>query len=93
MEIAPALLPAGVDGVCPDRAERSPETLLPTRVGVGHELDAVREVTLLEAFREELEHQRPRALRTLWRDDRRDAAQRGQRNALFSFSKNPSSSP
>src|SRR5205814_7519976 len=67
VEVPPPLLPAGVDGVGLGGAERSPEALLPTRVGIGDELDAVREVTLLEAFGEELQHQRPRTLRALRR--------------------------
>src|SRR5581483_3556585 len=73
------------------RAERRPQTLLPARVGVGDELDPVEALDLLEALREELEHQRPRFLGALGGDVDRDAPQAAQRNALFSFSKNPSS--
>ena len=52
---------------------------------------AVGVLELLEALREELEHQRARRLGALDRHGRGDAAERAQRNALFSFSKNPSS--
>src|SRR4029079_842291 len=90
-EYRPARPPSAADVLGSDLAEGRPEPLLAGRVRVGHELDAVGVVELLEAFREELEHQRARNLGALDRDGRRDAAEPGQRNALFSFWKNPSS--
>ena len=44
VKVAPALLPAGVDFVGGDGAESRPEALFAARVGVGRELDAVRQV-------------------------------------------------
>ena len=62
VEGAPALLPASLDLVRTCAAERRPQPLLPARVGVGDELDAVGAVLLLEALGEELEHDRAGAL-------------------------------
>ena len=72
------------------RTEGSPQPLLPRVVGVRDELEPVGVLDLLEALREELEHQRARRLGALDRNGRGDATER-QRNALFSFWKNPSS--
>ena len=91
VEVAPALLPVGGHVVGPHLAERGPEPLLARVVGVRDQLEPVGVLDLLEALREELEHQRPRRLGALDRDGRGDAAERAQRKALFSFWKNPSS--
>ena len=90
VERAPALFPALLDLGRAGAAERRPEPLLAGRVGVRGELDAARELGLLEPFREELEHDRPCPLGLGRRHGHRDA-QETQRNALFSLSKNPSS--
>src|SRR5438105_5591478 len=92
VKIAPAILPARGNVSGRDRAEGSPEALLAAGVGVRRELDAVRKVSLLEPLREELEHDGARDLGAAGRDDRGDAPERPQRKALFSLSKNPSSS-
>ena len=91
VEGAPAVLPAVLDVGRPRSAEERPEPLLAGGVGVGGELDAVRAVDLLEALREELEHGRASLLGARVADLDRDSAQAAQRNALFSFSKKPSS--
>src|SRR5437763_1357050 len=91
VELTPATLPPLRD-VAPARVpEHLPEPLLAAGIGVGHELDAVGALDLLEAVREELDHPRPRLLGPRNRDLDRDAARGRQRNALFSLSKNPSS--
>jgi hypothetical protein len=61
------------------------------RVGIRRKLDLVAPLALLEPVRRELQHQRASLLRALQRDADGDAAEPGQRNALFSLSKNPSS--
>ena len=91
MEVTPALLPVGRHVVAPHLAEGRPEPLLAGVVGVGHQLEAVGVLDLLEALREQLQHQGPRRLGALERNGRGDAAERAQRKALFSFWKNPSS--
>jgi hypothetical protein len=90
VEIAPAFLPAARNVLGGDLAERGPEPLLAGVVGVGDQLEAVRVVELLESLREELEHQRAGLLGAFSGNRRGDPAQ-AQRNALFSFWKNPSS--
>src|SRR5205823_10380868 len=60
-------------------------------VGVRRQHELVAALRLLEAFREEGEHLGARPLRSFAADGDRDAPQSAQRNALFSFSKNPSS--
>ena len=91
VEGPPAVLPALLDIGRPGAAERRPEPFLPVIVRVRRQLDAVGTVALLEALREELEHDRAGLLGSGRRDRHGDAPQR-QRNALFSLSKNPSSS-
>ena len=91
VERAPAVLPARLDVVAAGAAEEVPEALLPARVRVGGELDALRAVDLLEALGEELEHRRAGLLEPLEADLDGHSAQAAQRNALFSFSKKPSS--
>src|SRR2546422_7753302 len=88
VEAPPPILPAvrNLDGDCP-APERLPEPLLPARIRVRRELEAVGAVELLEAGWKELEHHRARLLGALQRDRHRDPAQPVQRNALFSFSK------
>jgi hypothetical protein len=90
VERAPTVLPVPRNRLRRDRAEGGPEALLAARVRVGSELDPVVRVTLFETFREELEHQRPGSLGPLLWNNGSDASERLQRNALFSFSKNPS---
>src|SRR5438128_2679778 len=92
VERAPALLPAVLD-VGPLRGtEGVPEALLPARVGVGRELERVVVIDLLEAVREELDHDRPRLLAAAQRYGHRHAAEAGQRKKFRTRSKNPSSS-
>jgi hypothetical protein len=81
MKLAPALLPAGLDVLCGNAGRR-------LTLGVRGELELVGDDALLEPFRKALEPFGPRLLRALERDANRDAL---QRNALFSFSKKPSS--
>jgi hypothetical protein len=90
MELAPALLPAGRHRLGRDRAELVPEPLFADRIRVDGERAGRR---LLEAFGMEVEQPGPRFLEPIGRDRDLDAAKLplGQRNALFSFSKNPSS--
>src|SRR5919198_2550439 len=91
VEVAPAVLPALGD-VLRHRsaAEGLPQPLLAVGIGVGDELDAFRLFDLLEAVGEQLDHSRARELGSSGGDGHRDAPRR-QRNALFSFSKKPSS--
>ena len=92
VERAPPFLPAVRHRVRPDRSERSPETFLARCVCVGDELDPVARVAFLEPLGEELEHERTSGLGALQGNNGGDASERRpQRNALFSFSKNPSS--
>ena len=73
-------------------AEEVPEALLAARVRVGGELDAAcGRSTSSKPSGNELEHDRARPPRPLRPDLDRDSAQTAQRNALFSFSKKPSS--
>ena len=88
---APALRPVGRDVVLLRGTERPRDPRPAVRVGVGGELDLRPALALLEPFRRELQHQRASLFRALQRDADRDAAEAGQRNALFSLSKNPSS--
>jgi hypothetical protein len=89
MELAPALLPAGRHRLGRDGAEFVPEPLFAGRIRVDRE----RVGRLLEAFGMEVEQPGARFLEPIGRDRDLDAAKLslGQRNALFSFSKNPSS--
>src|SRR5262249_13548279 len=87
----PAILPPVLHVTAAHSGEERPQPLLAGRVGVGGELDAAFLVDLLEAFREQLEHGRARLLEATRCDFDRDSAERAQRNALFSFSKNDSS--
>jgi hypothetical protein len=91
VERAPAVLPAVLDVGAATVAEERPQALLARGVRVGGELDALRLLDLLEALGKELEHGRARLLDAVAADFDRDAAQRAQRNALFSFSKKLSS--
>ena len=61
------------------------------RVRVRGELDLDAVIALLEPFGRELQHQRASLLRVLQRNADGHAPEAGQRNALFSLSKNPSS--
>jgi hypothetical protein len=81
MEVAPPLLPARLD-VLDERVRRR------LRVRVGDELELRTERTLLETLREALEPLRARLLGARERNPNSDSS---QRNALFSFSKKPSS--
>ena len=91
VEVAPPLLPAVLDLGRAGAPERLPEPFLAAGVGVGDELDAALAVDLLEAEREQLEHHRAGDLGPLGTDLDGDAPETAQRNALFSFSKKPSS--
>ena len=67
-----------------------PKVKLSRRVGVRGKLNALGPVHLLESFREQLEHGRPRLFEPLRPHLDGDSAQ-AQRNALFSLSKKLSS--
>jgi hypothetical protein len=62
VEPTPCMFPPTFDLLGSTRAEHLPEPLLASRVRVRGELDAVREVALLEPLREELEHHGSRLL-------------------------------
>jgi hypothetical protein len=68
-------------------AEERPQPCLAFGVRVDHELA----LPLLEALGVKVEQQRRRLLERFGRHRERDAPELAQRNALFSFSKNPSS--
>jgi hypothetical protein len=87
VELAPALFPARLDRLRRHIREEFPEPGLPGGVRVDRELA----VALLEALGVELEEARRRLLEQLGRNLERDPPELAQRNALFSFSKNPSS--
>src|SRR5205814_157493 len=91
MEPLPALHPVGGDLRGGHLSERGRHPALAARVGVRRKHELVAALRLLEAFREERKHFGPRPLRGFAADGDRDAPQPAQRNALFSFSKNPSS--
>ena len=86
VELAPAVLPAGFDLDRVARRESAEDTL--AGIPVGGQLELAGMLDLLEAFRGELEEPRAKLLGRLRRDSDRGA---DQRNALFSFSKKPSS--
>src|SRR5438270_14083200 len=85
VEVPPALLPALVDLLDTAGPEDLPEPFLAACVGVGDELQAVVGLELLEPFREQLDHRRPRLLRPRGGNADRDAAP-AQRNARSSIS-------
>ena len=87
----PALFPPALDVRALGRAEEVPDLFLAGGVGVGDELDASGMLDLLEPLREELDHGCPRLLGASLQDLDRDPPQATHRNALFSFSKKPSS--
>jgi hypothetical protein len=89
VELAPTLLPAGLDRRGRDVREGGAKPLFAGGVGVDGELA----VAFLEALRVQLQEQRSRRFEQLVRDGDRDPAQlaRAQRKALFSLSMNPSS--
>jgi hypothetical protein len=89
MELAPALLPAGRHRLGRNGVELVPEPLFAGRVRV----DRKRAGRLLDSFGMEVEQPRARFLEPIGRDRDLDPAKLslGQRNALLSFSKNPSS--
>jgi hypothetical protein len=79
----PRVLPAGADLLDRDPVEIPRELL-----DVGRELQLALDLALLEPGGKSLEPVRARLLRALGGNTKRDAL---QRNALFSFSKKPSS--
>ena len=94
VEVAPALLPAGTHVVGAHLAEGRPEPLLARVVGVRDQLEAVgvRRAPRSPAGRARASAPAPpRHARRGATERPADAAARSQRNALFSFSKNPSS--
>jgi hypothetical protein len=91
VELPPAVLPAGLDGLRLDGGKRCPQALLAGGVGIGGELDAACPIALLEALRDELEQPRAGLLGPRGRDRDPDAAQPAQLKALRSRSKKPSS--
>src|SRR6266511_6398204 len=90
VELLPPVAPVRDEVLPAHAAEHLPEPLLTAGVGVGDELDAIREIDLLEAVGEEREHAGPRFFCALGGDGDRDAAADVQRKALFSLSKKPS---
>jgi hypothetical protein len=68
VKLPPALFPISGHVVGVHLAEGRPETLLTGVVGVRHQLQPVGVLDLLEALREQLEHQGPSRLGTLDRD-------------------------
>jgi hypothetical protein len=91
VEPLPALRPVRRDVGRGHVAERGRHPALAPGVGVRRQHDLLAPLRLLEAFREEGEHLGARPLYGFAADGDRDAPQPAQRNALFSFSKNPSS--
>jgi hypothetical protein len=89
VELAPSFLPPRLDRGGRDLGEQRAQSLLAGRVRVDGDLS----LGLLEAFWMQLEEPRPRYLELVVRDCDRDSAELApvQRNALLSFSKNPSS--
>ena len=92
VELAPPLVPTGLDRDRARARKRGSEPLLERIVRVGGELDLVAALDLLEPFRRELDEQRAGNLRLAHRHGDRDAAEPAYRSALFSRRKNPSSS-
>ena len=90
VERLPAVLPAILDVGRLGGAEHVPDALLARRVGVGDQLRRAHVLDLFEPVGEECEHRRARLLDARVADLDGDAAE-AQRNALFSFSKKPSS--
>ena len=91
VEVLPALLPVGRNVLRRDRSEDGRHPRLAARVGVGRELELVAPLGFFEALREESQHLGARRLRGFAVDGDGNAPQADQRNALFSFSKKPSS--
>ena len=91
VELAPALRPSVCDVARARVSEHLPQAFLAARVRVGNELDSVRALDLLEAVGKELDHVCARLFRPRGGNLDRHATRRGQRNALFNLSKNPSS--
>ena len=92
MERAPVVLPAQLHRLAAGVTKRSTKPLLANGVRVGRKHDCIGGLGLLEPVREELEQRRAGRFGCLrgYRDG--DASElAAQRNALFSFSKNPSS--
>ena len=87
VELAPALLPARLDRLRRHIREELPEPGLPGGIRVDRELA----VSLFEPLGVDLEEPRPRQLEQLGRNLEYDPPELAQRNALFNFSKNPSS--
>jgi hypothetical protein len=89
VKLSPALLPAGLDRLGGDVGKGGADPGLALLVGVGDQPP----LRLLEALGMELEEDRPRLFERVRRDCDGDPAEdvEGQRNALFSLSKNPSS--
>jgi hypothetical protein len=92
VEAPPAVLPAGLHRPTADVRELGTKVVLAHVVRVRRQLDSVGRRCLLEALREQLEQPRSYFLRPLGGNGDDDAAEGAvQRNALFSFSKKPSS--
>ncbi len=75
MERSPALTPVGFDVVDAAWAEHLPDALLPARPGIGRQLEPTVRLNLLEALREELEHDGPGLLGSVGADANRDPAE------------------
>jgi hypothetical protein len=87
VKLAPALLPPRLDRARGDVGEGAAKAFLARCVGVDGELA----FALLEALGMEIEQPCPRLFQPIRRDRDRDPTELAQRNALLSFSKNPSS--
>jgi hypothetical protein len=91
MERSPAIGPVGCDVVLAGRTEGARDAGAGVRVGVRGELELRSALTLLKPLGDELDHPCARFLRQRERHAHGYAPQAAQRNALFSFSKKPSS--
>ena len=91
VKLPPALLPVIGHRRGGRPFEHLPQALFAAGVRVRRQFDVAVVLPLLESLGEELDHERTGALGPLRDDPDGDAAQDAQRKALFSFSKNPSS--
>jgi hypothetical protein len=92
MELLPAVLPSGLDGLSQRLRERGADLRLARGVRVDGELRRRTLVALLEAGREARDDPRPCDLGRDGRNEDRDATNLAQRSALFNRPKNPSPS-
>lgn len=92
MELLPAVFPTWKDSLRPNGGERGAHGDLASVVGEHRELRRAVERTLLQPGGKAVEQPRCSDLDLAVRHPQRDAAEPGQRSALFSRRKKPSSS-